>query len=298
MSMGNAVWAEETEAVDRSRASIAKYMSYIQEHLLKELLTNKTYGLEEWGDYLSLLNRNREQWGEIRVIVFRLEDEAASELLFALRNIMEETLRSEHAVLGGTTIGERVALLLEDCEAAGVWDSIERGLETFRRYFRQAGAGAWSDPADARRLWRAYASAERRLGLAGGEAGERPENGNETSDGGIVEAMTSYIESHLADESLSLGKLSKEVLFMNGDYLGKLFKRKIGEKFSQYVTRRRLETAVRLMKEREELRLVEVAERVGYGRSPHYFSRLFKKTLGCTPTEYRRRRPPRGLADE
>ena len=36
-----------------------------------------------------------------------------------------------------------------------------------------------------------------------------------------------------------------------------------------------------------DLRSYEIAERVGLGNNPHYFSQLFRKYTGLTPTEYR-----------
>ncbi|MCI3918771.1 helix-turn-helix domain-containing protein [Paenibacillus sp. TRM 82003] len=299
--MGNAVWAEETAAAVRCRpsAEFGKYAAHIQEHMVKELFTNKTYGEAEWTDYLLLLNRIGKVRGDVRVALFRCKERPESELLFALRNIMEETIGREHTVLGGATIGHRVAILVETRDASAVRSAIDRGRLAFRRYFRQDCGAALSEAVDVGRLWRAYASTERQLADdaefnadCGVQSAPEEALREERTDGcgvRIAAEMQRHIEAHLTDEKLSLRKLSKEVFFMNVDYLGKLFKQRTGEKFSQYVTRRRIEAAVRLMREREELRVAEVAERVGYGRSPHYFSQAFKKTMGCTPSEYRSR---------
>jgi two-component system response regulator YesN len=81
---------------------------------------------------------------------------------------------------------------------------------------------------------------------------------------------------------------------MNPDYLGKLFKKETGEKFSQYVMKRRIKKAVELIAEQPDIKIYELAERVGYGDNPQYFSQVFKKVMGCSPTEYMR--APEGAA--
>ncbi|HZG76514.1 MAG TPA: helix-turn-helix domain-containing protein [Paenibacillus sp.] len=103
----------------------------------------------------------------------------------------------------------------------------------------------------------------------------------------VVEEMIRYVDDHLSDESLTLQKLAKEVFYMNSDYLGKLFKRQTGERFSHYVMRARIQRAARLIREFERLRMHDIAVQIGYGNNPHYFSQAFRKIFGCTPTEYR-----------
>ena len=74
---------------------------------------------------------------------------------------------------------------------------------------------------------------------------------------------------------------------MNVDYLGKIFKKETGENFTQYVMRNRIETARQLLKDRPDYRTFEIAERSGFGDNPQYFSQVFKKYTGLTPSEYR-----------
>ncbi|HZG86539.1 response regulator transcription factor [Paenibacillus sp.] len=113
----------------------------------------------------------------------------------------------------------------------------------------------------------------------------RPEHADEGQSVGAE--LVRYVQEHLTDESLSLTRLSKEVFFLNSEYLGRLFKQQTGEKFSQYVTKARMALAAKLLAEREDLKVADVAELVGFGAHPHYFSLTFKKTMGCSPTEYK-----------
>jgi two-component system response regulator YesN len=75
---------------------------------------------------------------------------------------------------------------------------------------------------------------------------------------------------------------------MNADYLGKLFKKETGEKFSNYITRLRIELAIKMIEKENDVKVFEIAEKIGYGENPQYFSQVFKKHTGFTPSEYKR----------
>jgi two-component system response regulator YesN len=63
-------------------------------------------------------------------------------------------------------------------------------------------------------------------------------------------------------------------------------KQSTGFSFVEYLTRARINKALRLMAD-PTVKVFEAAERVGY-RSQHYFSRAFRKVLGVSPSEYRK----------
>lgn len=96
-----------------------------------------------------------------------------------------------------------------------------------------------------------------------------------------------YIENHLDDPRLSLKWLAENVLYMNVDYFGKQFVEQTGERFSNYLNTKRMERAKEILAEDDIEHVYEVAERVGCGNNPQYFSQLFKKHTGYTPTEFR-----------
>lgn len=104
---------------------------------------------------------------------------------------------------------------------------------------------------------------------------------------GIILKVIDIIEAHLDDPTLSLNSVAKEMLYMNADYLGKLFKKETGEKFSNYVTKLRMERAIELIGEMEDIKIFELAERAGFGDNPQYFSKVFKKYTGYTPSEFK-----------
>lgn len=55
--------------------------------------------------------------------------------------------------------------------------------------------------------------------------------------------------------------------------------------FIEYVTKKRMEKAKKLLSQ-TQMHSSEIAAAVGY-KDPHYFSFVFKKTVGSTPREYR-----------
>ncbi len=104
----------------------------------------------------------------------------------------------------------------------------------------------------------------------------------------IINKMLSVIEEQLANPDLSLGWVASEILYMNADYLGKLFKKETGDKFSNYVVRLRMERAMEEIEHTGDVKVFELAEKFGFGGNPQYFSQVFKKHTGFTPSEYKR----------
>lgn len=97
----------------------------------------------------------------------------------------------------------------------------------------------------------------------------------------VVDYMTGYIHKHYA-EDITLAELS-EKLYISRNHLSIIFKNMTGETFNNYLTRVRIEKARELLLERNRL-VYEVAEQVGYKNVP-YFSTLFKKITGMSPTD-------------
>ncbi len=125
-----------------------------------------------------------------------------------------------------------------------------------------------------------------RIAAEGGQHDSTP------STGDLVRVIKTYVRNNLSDSSLSLKKLSEETLFMNPDYVSKLFGKKTGERFSAYVSRKRIEMAKALLISRPDIQVQEVAEQTGFGNDIQYFFRIFKKATGFTPSEYVRLENP------
>ncbi|TSB48124.1 response regulator [Alkalicoccobacillus porphyridii] len=102
-----------------------------------------------------------------------------------------------------------------------------------------------------------------------------------------IHNVCEYVESHYDNTDVSLSQLSNDVFYMNSDYLGKLFKKEIGEKFSHYLMKLRISKAVELIETSDDIKVADIAEMVGFGNNPRYFSQVFKKQIGFTPSEYK-----------
>lgn len=77
------------------------------------------------------------------------------------------------------------------------------------------------------------------------------------------------------------------MVHLNPSYFCKLFKQQTHVNFTDYVTKVRMKEATRLL-EKTSLRISEIAERLGYADLA-YFSNTFKKTMGSTPSDYRKK---------
>ena len=83
---------------------------------------------------------------------------------------------------------------------------------------------------------------------------------------------------------MEIVNLNQESSLQKNDF-EQIFKEEIGENFIDYITNIRIERAKKLLRDKT-LSIKEICMEVGY-KDPNYFSRLFKKSVGFTPTEYR-----------
>ncbi len=99
----------------------------------------------------------------------------------------------------------------------------------------------------------------------------------------IIMEAKEFID-HSYSKDINLEMISRKVN-ISPYYFSKIFKEETGENFIDYVTAILFEKAKEALKERD-CSIKEVCIQVGY-KEPNYFSRLFKKQVGITPTEYR-----------
>lgn len=147
------------------------------------------------------------------------------------------------------------------------------------------------DPDDVEQAVRraaAQAEAQRQLEeLARTGAGKEE---TETDGGDKVSLMMSKVKAYLQHNymyDLSLDTVS-DILNISPSYFSVMFKKSFGVGFLDYLTELRIQAAKTLLA--DPLRSsAEVASLVGY-ESASYFTRMFKKKTGQTPTEYRRQK--------
>lgn len=99
----------------------------------------------------------------------------------------------------------------------------------------------------------------------------------------ILEAKE-YINEHYQDPDLSVEMMCRQ-LHMSPAYFSTLFKKETGQTYVAYLTEVRLNRAVDLLNTTEDKTYV-IAQKVGY-QEQNYFSYVFKKQFGVSPTKYR-----------
>lgn len=87
------------------------------------------------------------------------------------------------------------------------------------------------------------------------------------------------------NKDIDLAYIADKVGF-NASYISKLFSREKGETIIDYLNRVRIDKAKMLLRDHPGLKVYEIAHLVGYG-DKIYFQKLFKRTVGVTPLEYR-----------
>lgn len=100
----------------------------------------------------------------------------------------------------------------------------------------------------------------------------------------IMDRAFTFINQHSARE-ISLEEVA-DYVYMSKWYFSKLFKKEIGINFSEYIMNLRIERAQKIIRENPLLKNYEVAELLGFD-NVRYFSQLFKKITGLTPSEFR-----------
>lgn len=99
----------------------------------------------------------------------------------------------------------------------------------------------------------------------------------------VVKSAFQYISEHLS-EALSLETLSV-ALHVSPSHLSRVFKKECGESLTEYINKTRISKAQEYL-EKTDLLIYEISEQTGYN-DVAYFSSIFKKYTGVSPTDYR-----------
>lgn len=92
-----------------------------------------------------------------------------------------------------------------------------------------------------------------------------------------------YLKQNISEE-MSLKTLASR-FHCSPAHLGRIFKKEIGEPFSEYLNRTRIEYACKLLIE-TDYSLSDISEKIGYSNI-NYFFNVFGKLKGCSPKKYR-----------
>lgn len=104
----------------------------------------------------------------------------------------------------------------------------------------------------------------------------------------FIRRTLDYMEEHYADQDLTLKWIAENYLYMNINYVSRCFVRETGNKFSATLIDLRIRHAKEILASSGD-KIQNVAELVGCGDNPSYFSWIFKKSTGMTPSAYVRK---------
>ena len=103
----------------------------------------------------------------------------------------------------------------------------------------------------------------------------------------ILKTAVDFIDSHYMEEDMSLDKAANAAN-VSANHFSALFSQNMGQTFIEYLTNLRMNKAKEYLR-CTSMRSSEIAGEIGY-KDAHYFSYLFKKTQGMTPSDYRKAR--------
>ncbi len=101
-----------------------------------------------------------------------------------------------------------------------------------------------------------------------------------------VKEIQAYLIQNSGNCDLSLSGVARK-FYLNPSYLSRIFKQEMGQTFVEYLTKIRMENAIKLLKE-TDMKAYQIAEKVGIA-DPHYFSICFKKYAGMSVSDYKNR---------
>ncbi len=101
----------------------------------------------------------------------------------------------------------------------------------------------------------------------------------------VTDIILNYIHQHYSEDITRT--MLAEMVYLNPDYMARLFKKRTQTSVVNYITAYRMEKAKEFL-QNQQISVGTVAAKVGYGNYS-YFSKLFKDIVGCTPNEYRKK---------
>lgn len=253
------------------------------------------------GDKFTVVNLNQEEWGNMLPLSSKVQDVSPDHTVWNM-SVMEERYKRENELMSAVSAGQihRVERLLSGISARPFEQRMTDPVRNIKNYCiimntlsRKAAEQGGVHPV--------Y------LDSVSSDFAKRIEQLNATSDlvalmkemfraycrlvrkhsirqySPPVQKAITYIDSDLtADLSLSALAAMQNV---SAGYLSALFKQETGQTLTEHVNQKRIKHAKQLLKT-TNLQIQTIAQYCGIV-DVHYFSKLFKKSVGKTPKEYR-----------
>ena len=101
----------------------------------------------------------------------------------------------------------------------------------------------------------------------------------------LVDQACDYVEDNL-DRPLNVNSVAS-ALFVNADYLSRVFKNETGTSLKEHIIRRKMDAA-RMLLTTTELPVSVIASKLGYDNFS-YFSQVYRRVMGASPTDERKK---------
>lgn len=108
------------------------------------------------------------------------------------------------------------------------------------------------------------------------------ENSYHFGKGEKIDSIMDYINKNI-NEKMNTSEIAA-IFNLSPDYLSTLFKKTTGETLMNYINRSKINKAKEMMIEKD-LKVQEISETLNY-YDPYYFSKIFKRFEGISPSEY------------
>lgn len=214
------------------------------------------------------------------LLLFLLPGCQDSLLMFSLKNIVLEVF-SGQPVLCHLIRDNRKLLLLLKSSPDPFPPLADKAAQAFREIFAQTAYFSLSPAGSFHELPSIY---EKMLSNIRSQS-----DMDKSTECSITDRIKQAVAEHLANPALSLKWIARNRLFMNENYLGKVFYKKTGMKFNRYLKEAKIERIKAMLAEDSQIKLIALCEAVGLENNPAYLSTLFKNHTGMTLTEYRKR---------
>lgn len=115
-------------------------------------------------------------------------------------------------------------------------------------------------------------------------------SGDDTGKNTLQKRIAAWVESRgYIGSQFTIDELATQ-LGTNKNYLSYFINERYGMNFSAWISSLRVESAKKIMRDRPDMKLEEIAYKVGFS-SPSYFSKVFSFHEGMSPTIWRRNTP-------
>lgn len=106
---------------------------------------------------------------------------------------------------------------------------------------------------------------------------------NNNSKNTYIQSAMEYVEKNIK-RNITLEEVARHIS-ITPHYLSKIFKKEVGVNFITYVTDRKIDLAKKMLED-ESIPIVNISIELSFNQA-NYFSKVFKKKVGLTPSEYR-----------